>query len=30
MKLNQDDSWEGQVIKIAKCSLNKPLIIAYI
>ncbi len=30
MKLNKYDSWEGQVIKITKGGLNKPLIIANI
>ncbi len=30
MKLNEYDSWEGQVIKITKGGLNKPLIIANI
>ncbi len=30
MNLNKYDSWEGQVIKITKGGLNKPLIIANI
>ncbi len=30
MKLNTYDFWEGQVIKITKVGLNKPLIIANI